>query len=68
MADKTINIDGKEYVYDQLPERAQAHLRNLQITDAEISRLETQLAICRTARNTYANALRGALKTGKKEG
>lgn len=68
MADKTINIDGKEYVYDQLSERAQAHLRNLQITDAEISRLETQLAICRTARNAYANALRGALKTGKKEG
>lgn len=33
----------------------------LQVTDAEIGRLNAQLAIAQTARNAYANALKAAL-------
>jgi uncharacterized small protein (DUF1192 family) len=33
----------------------------LQVTDAEIGRLNAQLAIAQTARNAYANALKAVL-------
>ncbi|GGK47199.1 DUF6447 family protein [Salinarimonas ramus] len=58
---QTITIDGTEYRLADLGEDARAQLGMLQATDAEITRLETQLAIARTARNAYANALRAAL-------
>lgn len=46
---------------DQLFAEAKAQLTGLQLTDAEILRLQIQLAIAQTARNTYAKALQAAL-------
>jgi hypothetical protein len=57
----TITIDNVEYVSEQLSESAKAQLLNLQATDAEIQRLNIQLAIAQTARNAYARALTEAL-------
>lgn len=57
----TIKIDGKDYDTDQLSNEAKAQLTSLQLTDAEIQRLQIQLAITQTARNTYAKALQAAL-------
>jgi hypothetical protein len=58
---KTITIDNKEYVLDDLSEDAKAQLVSLQVTDREIIRLERQQKIAQTARNAYAQALSAAL-------
>ena len=56
-----INIDNQEYDLDTLSQEAKAQLFSLQATDAEIQRLNIQLAIAQTARVVYANALRASL-------
>ena len=56
-----VTIDGKEYDLDQLSETAKSQLTNVRVTDQEIARLQQQLAIAQTARQTYARALQGEL-------
>jgi len=58
---KTITIDDKEYVFDELSEDAKAQLVSLQVTDQEINRLQQQQKIAQTARNAYAQALSAEL-------
>lgn len=62
---KTVTIDDVEYAWESLTENARAQLANLTAVDAEIARLNTRLAIARTARNAYALELRAALPTGE---
>ncbi len=52
-----ITIDGKEYESDDLSEDARAQYNSINATDAEIARINLQLAIAQTARNAYARAL-----------
>lgn len=64
MADEqkqTITIDGTEYNVNDLSENAKAQIANLQVTDAEIEKLNQQLAIYQTARTAYARALQEEL-------
>ena len=56
-----ITIDGVQYDLDTLNEIAKQQLVNLQVTDGEIARLQTQLAIAQTARAAYAQALKAEL-------
>ena len=58
---KTITINDKEYVLEDLSEAARAQLLSLQITDQEIIRLQQQQNIAQTARNAYAQALSAEL-------
>ena len=58
---QTITINEKEYVLDNLSDAARAQLVSLQVTDQEISRLQTQQRIAQTARNAYAQALNAEL-------
>ena len=58
---KTITIDDKEYVLEDLSEAARAQLVSLKITDQEIIRLQQQQNIAQTARNAYAQALSAEL-------
>lgn len=58
---KTITIDDKEYVLEDLSEAARAQLVSLKITDQEIIRLQQQQKIAQTARNAYAQALNAEL-------
>ena len=58
---KTITIDDKEYVLDDLSDAAKAQLVSLQVTNQEIIRLQQQQKIAQTARNAYAQALSAAL-------
>ena len=58
---QTITINDKEYVLDDLSDAARAQLVSLQVTDQEISRLQTQQRIAQTARNAYAQALNAEL-------
>lgn len=53
----TINIDNKSYDLDSLSKDAKAQLEMMLATDAEIKRLQQNLAISQTARNAYARAL-----------
>ncbi|GLQ17213.1 DUF6447 family protein [Maritalea porphyrae] len=59
----TITIDGKEFNLADLSDQAKSQLGNLQAADAEISRLNAQLAIAQTARNAYAQVLKGEIET-----
>ncbi|MFG6176679.1 hypothetical protein ACGTN6_05505 [Halomonas sp. THAF12] len=52
----TIRIDDKEYPLSDLSDDAKSQVGNLRVTDQEISRLEDQWAIHRTARNTSSRA------------
>ena len=64
-SERKLTIDGVEYAADQLSERARAQVVNLRATDQEILRLEQQLAIFRTARAAYAQALKSQLEDVK---
>ena len=57
-----IKINNTEYDTDTLPDSAKQQLQMLALTDAEIQRLQTQLAIAQTARNAYARALTDSVK------
>jgi hypothetical protein len=59
-----ITIDGKEYDVDKLSDEVKGQLGALQFSDAEIQRLQAQLAMMQTARGAYANALKTALEKG----
>ena len=61
MSDQKITIDGKDYNIDKLSDDAKAQLISLRAVDAEIAQLHTRQAICQTARNAYAAALKEAL-------
>lgn len=58
----TIKINNQPYDTDTLPDSAKQQLQMLAVTDAEIQRLQTQLAIAQTARNAYARALADSVK------
>ena len=58
----TITINNQPYDTATLPDSAKQQLQMLALTDAEIKRLQTQLAIAQTARNAYARALADSVK------
>ena len=53
----TITIDGKEFTLESLGQKGREQLQNLRVTDHEMQRLQDQMAIMQTARNTYARLL-----------
>ena len=57
----TISIDNQDYDLDTLSEEAKAQLTSIQFVDAELQRLNAQVAVYQTARMTYAKALQEAL-------
>jgi uncharacterized protein YecE (DUF72 family) len=62
-AQPTVTIDGKEYTLESLGQQGREQLQNLRVTDQELQRLQDQLAITQTARNTYARILAEVTKT-----
>jgi len=65
MSEQTITIDNVEYPISGLTDNAKSLLANLQFTDTEIARLNNQLAVIKTARATYAQAIKTELKKSK---
>jgi hypothetical protein len=57
-----VTIDNKEYDIDALPEQAKLHLLNIQFVDAELARLQAQVAVFQTARIAYGKALHEMLE------
>lgn len=58
----SVTIDGVTYTLESLGDQGHEQLQNLRVTDQEIRRLEDQLAIMQTARNTYARILSDMVK------
>ena len=63
-----ITIDEKEYDMESMSEEALAQLGSLQYVDKQLLELQMRTAAYQTARNGYANALRGLLENGEKGG
>lgn len=61
-----VTIDGKTFDRDSLSEGAKKQLNMVQVTDAEIQRLQIMLAIAQTARIAYFAALNEQLAAEKK--
>jgi hypothetical protein len=57
----SITIDDKEYDTEKLSDSVKAQITSMRLADAEIQRLNIQLAIAQTARNAYALAVRKEL-------
>ena len=64
MAEKQVpkvNVNGTEYNIADLSDEAKVQVQNLRAADAEIRRLNMQMALAKTARNAYIQALQAAL-------
>lgn len=57
-----ITINGTSYASENLSDAAKAQFLNVQVVDAELSRLQQQVAIAQTARNAYVSALIESVK------
>nr|WP_176704554.1 DUF6447 family protein [Pseudomonas sp.]QDK64880.1 hypothetical protein pA62H2_p30 [Pseudomonas sp.] len=58
----TLTLNGKDYDLNQLSDDARAQVANIQVVDAEIIRLQQQMAIAQTAHNAYVAALMAAVE------
>lgn len=58
----TITVNGTKYKVDDLSDNAKAQLTNIRVVDQEIARLESLLAIAKTARAAYAQVLGGEVQ------
>jgi len=56
-----ITIDGKDYEFDELPDGAKGQILSLQFVEAELQRLEAQIAVFKTAQLAYMNELKSLL-------
>jgi hypothetical protein len=57
----TITIDGKEYEYENLSDKAKAQLTSMQFVDSELARLQAQASVLQTARVAYSKELQNEL-------
>ncbi len=57
-----VNIDGKDYEFDDLSEKAKAQLLSLQFVQGELKRLEAQIAVFKTAEVGYLRELKDQIK------
>ncbi len=55
--ERKIKINDVDYNFSDLSDNAKGQLQGLQIAEAEMKRLNMQLAIAQTARNAYMQAL-----------
>ncbi len=58
-----VTIDGKEFEYDSLSDKAKENLFSLQFVQTELKRVQAQIAVYKTAEVVYAKALKAAMDT-----
>ena len=58
-----ITIDDIEYNTEDLTENGKAQLASLQFLEIQMKKLQSEIAVYQTARNSYAAALRAELET-----
>ena len=57
-----ITIDGTDYDSDSLSDKAKEQILSMQFVNAEIKRLESKLAVFRTAAAAYSLALKNEVE------
>ena len=57
-----VNIDGQDYEFDDLSDKAKAQLLSLQFVQGELKRLEAQIAVFKTAEVGYIRELKEQIK------
>ena len=58
----TVTIDGKDYDLDSLSDKAKSSLASLQYVQNELKRLQSQIAVCKTAESSYAMQLKSEIE------
>ena len=53
-----ITVDGMEYNTEDLTENGLAQLASLQFLDVQMNKLQSEIAVYKTARNSYIAALK----------
>lgn len=56
-----ITVDGIEYNTEDLSDNGKAQLASLQFLEAQLNKLQSEIAIYQTAKGAYANALKAEL-------
>ena len=56
-----VNIDGKDYEYDDLSNDQKAQVVSLRFVQEELKRLSAQIAVYKTAERSYSLALKDQL-------
>ena len=56
-----VNIDGKEYEFDNLTNDQKAQVVSLRFVQDELKRLSAQIAVYKTAERSYSLALKDQL-------
>ncbi len=59
----TVTIDGKEYDSDDFSAEAKDQLTSLRFVQGEITRLNAQLAVYKTAASGYSAALKKSIES-----
>ena len=62
-----ITIDEKEYDTELMSEKALQQVQSLQYVNGQLMELQLRAAALQTARNAYANALKGILEDGEEQ-
>lgn len=62
-----ITIDDKEYDTESMSEKALQQVQSLQYVNGQLMELQLRAAALQTARNAYANALKGILEDGEEQ-
>ena len=57
-----VKIDNKEYETDDFTAELNAQITSLKYVDAELRRLQAQMAVMQTARTVYSDAIRESLE------
>ena len=57
-----ITLDGTEYEYDKLSDESKAQVASLSFVRTELNRLQSQIAVCKTAEVAYIQAFKQSLE------
>ena len=57
-----VTVNDKEYEYDELSDASKQQIGSLRFVQAEIQKLQSQIAVYKTAEQLYAKALQNELE------
>lgn len=60
-----ITVDGIEYNTEELSDNGKAQLASLQFLEVQMNKLQSEIAVYQTARNSYVAALKAELEPDK---
>jgi hypothetical protein len=63
--DQTIQVDDREYDFENLSEEAKARLSSIQFIDVQIHELKNMQAILRRAQNSYIESIKQEVISNK---